>query len=208
LKYPVGSLRKFALALALTCFLTPNVKAASDSPNEVECQKLLEEGQVIVSGEDKANGHHWVKAKILINASPHVVWETVHDERRKDPDLAYSKVLETNENHVVLEQKFCLLPLIGTATCVMNNHEIQDERIDYDMASSDHFKALEGSWVLTPDKGTQSTCTYLELSSYLDMGLPVPRPMLDAMTAKKLQRRLSNVKAMAEAAQFRIAHNR
>jgi hypothetical protein len=85
----------------------------------------------------------------------------------------------------------------------MKNVEVPLERIDYNMVTSDRFKALEGSWVLSP--GKEPNETYLELSSYVDMGLPIPRGMVEGVTGKKLQRRLSNVKAMAEATQTRLA---
>jgi len=192
--------KKAALALALTAFLSQNAFAAADDQN---LEKQLDEGQAVVSSESKPNGHRWVKAKILINASGPVVWETVHEERKRDPDLEYSKILKAENNQATLEQKFALLPVIGTATCVMLNREVPNQRIDYEMVSSDHFKALEGSWVLTPGKTPETT--YLELSSYVDMGLPLPRMMIDGVTGKKLQRRLANVKAMAEATTSRLA---
>jgi hypothetical protein len=204
LKIPGVISKNVALALTLMCFVSPGAFAAPDGQENTECQKLLDKGQSVVSNESKPNGHRWVKAKILINASQPVVWETVHEERKRDPDLEYSKVLKSENNEATLEQKFALLPVIGTATCVMYNSEVPNERIDYNMISSDHFKALEGSWVLTP--GKDPNWTYLELSTYLDMGLPVPRAMLDAVTGKKLQRRLGNVKLMAEATHSRLAH--
>jgi hypothetical protein len=171
--------------------------------NKSDCQKKAQ-AEAVVSSEQKPNGHKWVKARILINASPHIVWDTVHEERKKDPDLSYSKILsQESETQATLEQKFALIPVIGTATCVMSNVEVPFERIDYAMLSSDRFKALEGSWVLVP--GSEPNQTYLELSSYVDMGLPIPRGMVDGITAKKLQRRLANVRTMAEATQTRLA---
>jgi hypothetical protein len=203
LKSPGVNITNVALALTLACFLTPNAIAATDGQNLPESQRLLDDGQTVVGSDDRPNGHRWVTAKILINACPHVVWDTVHEERQRDPDLSYSKVLGTQDNQATLEQKFCLLPLFGTATCVMHNVEVVNERIDYDMVSSDHFKALEGSWILTP--GRDASSTYLELESYCDLGLPIPRPMIDGITTRKIQRRLANVKVMAEAAQTRLA---
>jgi hypothetical protein len=202
LKKPGVILRRVALALSLAYLLSPCLPAFADG-NKSNCQKKTQT-EATVSTEQKANGHKWVKAKILINASPHVVWETVHEERKKDPDLAYSKILsQDSDTQATLEQKFCLIPVIGTATCVMKNVEVPLERIDYNMVTSDRFKALEGSWVLSP--GKEPNETYLELSSYVDMGLPIPRGMVEGVTGKKLQRRLSNVKAMAEATQTRLA---
>lgn len=202
MKLPGVILKRVALALSLAYLLSPCMPAQADG-HKKDCQKKTHT-EAVISSEQRPNGHKWVKAKILINASPHVVWETVHEERKKDPDLAYSKILsQDSETQVTLEQKFALIPVIGTATCVMKNVEVPFERIDYNMMKSDRFKAMEGSWVLTP--GKDSNETYLELSSYVDMGLPVPRSMVDGITAKKLQRRLSNVKIMAEATQTRLA---
>ncbi len=201
------SVRKAALAVAFSLYLAPWSSAGAQSAEgDPVAARQLKSGQSVLSTEQRPDGHKWVKARIFIKASPHVVWETVHEERKRDPDLAYSKVLKQEHNQSVLEQKFALIPVIGTAVCVMNNTEVPLQRIDYNMVSSDRFKALEGSWVLTPTE--DNSATYLELSSYLDMGLPVPRPFVESVTAKKLQRRLSNVKNMAEATQSRLAHAR
>jgi hypothetical protein len=205
LKLTGNQIRKSALALALTALLSPYTTAISYAGCKDD-SAVLKRGEPIVSTEEKSNGKRWVKAKILIKASPHVVWETVHEERQHDPDLAYSKILEQGNNEATLEQKFALIPIVGTSVCVMKNYEVPLQRIDYNMIKSDRFKALEGSWVLTPAEEAGST--YLELSSHLDMGLPIPRQLVENGTAKKLQRRLSNVKNMAEATQSRLAQNK
>ncbi|MBY0356413.1 MAG: hypothetical protein K2W82_00310 [Candidatus Obscuribacterales bacterium] len=164
-------------------------------------RKKLGKGQAISFVEEKAGGHRWVTARVHIRAKRHVVWETVHEERKNDPDLAYSKVLEESKNHAVIEQKFVLLPVIGASVCVMKNHEVPMERIDYQLIKSDRFKAMEGSWTLLP--GEDPNSTVLELSTYLDLGLPVPRGIFEGITGKKLERRLTNVKRAAEQAQAR-----
>lgn len=202
MKTPAALLRRVALALSLAYLSLPGLPACA-AGDKNDCQSGARE-EAVVSTEQRPNGHKWVKAKILINASPHVVWETIHEERKKDPDLAYSKIIsQDSDTQATLEQKFCLIPVIGTSTCVMRNIEVPLERIDYNMIRSDRFKAFEGSWVLSP--GTQPNETLLELSSYTDMGLPIPRGMVEGITSKKLQRRLANVKAMAEAEQTRLA---
>ena len=203
MKNPGAEIRKVALALTLACLLSPCIDTAAADGNK-SCHKKTQKDAVL-STEQKSNGHRWVKAKILIKASPSVVWETVHEERKRDPDLEYSKVLshDPQTNQAMLEQKFALIPIVGTATCVMKNIEVINERIDYNMVSSDRFKALEGSWVLTP--GADANETYLELSTYCDLGLPIPRGMIEGATGKKLQRRLANVRNMAEATQTRLA---
>lgn len=159
-------------------------------------QKTIDKGEVVL-GTLQKNGHNRIRARVHISAPPQVVWETVHEERKTDPDLAYSKVLETSGQNSVLEQKFQLIPIVGSSVCVMRNTEIPGHKIDYSLMKSDRFKALEGTWIVSanPD-GT----TILELSSYIDMGLPVPRSMLEVVASKKLAGRLQNIRKMAEQA--------
>jgi len=138
-----------------------------------------------------------VHAVITINCPPSDVWRSIHEERSKDPDLSYSKVIEQiSPTEYKLEQKFNFIPIIGSSTCLMSHKEIVNERIDYLLLRSDRFKAMEGSWVLTPIDGGKKT--RLELSSHLDMGLPVPRAFMNGVSTKKIQKRLENVKHLAE----------
>jgi hypothetical protein len=138
----------------------------------------------------------WVKGHVLINAPASVVWYSVHEERKADPDIAYSKILEQNNNELTLEQRFVLIPMLDSSTCVMKNTEIPMQRIDYHLLKSDHLKAMEGSWVLTPSLDGKSTL--LELSTHIDTGLPIPHFFVNNAIAKKVERRLHHVKAMAE----------
>ncbi|MBS2006619.1 MAG: hypothetical protein JST01_06240 [Cyanobacteria bacterium SZAS TMP-1] len=137
-----------------------------------------------------------VKAHIKINAPSDVVWQVVHEERKHDPDIAYSKTISEGDNEFLLEQKFALIPVIGTSVCQMHQKEIPGSRIDYKLIKSDRFKVMEGSWILTPSADNQSTT--LELSTKLDLGIPVPRGVMNHVTTKKLERRLSHIKDMAE----------
>lgn len=142
------------------------------------------------------SGKPRVKASITIKAPPEVVWDAVHEQRKTDPELAYSKVLRQGVNEATLEQKFMVIPVIGSAVCTMNTQEVPNRRIDYQMIKSDRFKAMEGSWILTPSADGKSTT--LELSSHVDLGLPVPRGMMNGVTQKKLERRLAHVRELAE----------
>lgn len=142
------------------------------------------------------SGKPRLRASIVIKAPPEVVWEAVHEERKTDPDMAYSKVLRQGVNEATLEQKFTLIPVIGSAVCVMNTQEVPNRRIDYQLVKSDRFKAMEGSWVLTPSADGKSTT--LELSSHLDLGLPIPKSMFNSVAEKKLQKRVAHVRELAE----------
>jgi uncharacterized protein YndB with AHSA1/START domain len=143
-----------------------------------------------------------VKASIHIDAPREVVWQAVHDERKHDPDLAYSKVIVPGEHEYTLEQKMVLIPVFGSAVCEMLNKEVPLERIDYKLIKSDRFKHMEGSWVLTPSSDGKTTT--LELSTSLDLGVPVPRSVINGFTAKKLQRRLKHVKESAETLNIKL----
>lgn len=162
----------------------------------------LKAGEVVVGTQQKPSGRRWVSAKIHIKAPASVVWDAVHEERKTDPDIAYSKVLEEGKNELTLEQKFQLIPVIGTSVCVMKNTEVPGKRIDYYLLKSDRFKALEGSWVL---QATDDGHTILELASYIDMGVPAPRSIIESVASKKLERRLGNVRKAAEKVQAQIA---
>ncbi len=144
-----------------------------------------------------------VQAKILIKAPVDVVWYSVHEERKHDPDIAYSKIIEQGVNEQKLEQKFTLLPVIGSATCLMHHTEVPNQRIDYRLLKSDHFKAMEGSWIFTPAENGKATV--LELSTHLDMGVPVPKMIFNSLTQKKLDKRLAHVKEMAEGLHNKVA---
>ncbi len=175
------------------------VKAAAEAPMLVvtENEKTkLSKGEVVLGTQDKPSGRRWVTAKIRINAAPNTVWDAVHQERHSDPDIAYSKVLEEGKNESTFEQKFQLLPVVGTSVCVIKSNEIPGKRIDYYLLKSDRFKAVEGSWILQP---TEDGGTILELGSYIDIGVPVPRSWVEGVASKKLERRVSNVRKVAEA---------
>ncbi|QQR57513.1 MAG: SRPBCC family protein [Candidatus Melainabacteria bacterium] len=192
--------KKAATIFATTAVLIAAMHVSTQSVQAKSKDKTSTTQVSYIKDQDKKN---WVQAKVVIDAPPNVVWDTVHDERKKDPDLAYSKVLSQKDNHAVLEQKFQLLPILGTSVCKMSNDEIPGKRIDYKLLHSDRFKAMEGSWVLNPiDNGKK---TELVLSTHIDLGFPAPESMMNNATGKKLQRRLGNVKAMAERVQSQVA---
>lgn len=192
------STKKIATIFATTLMLVVSMAVSTRS---VESKSKSEATEVsYIKDPDKKN---WVQAKIVIDAPPNIVWDTVHDERKKDPDLAYSKILSQKDNHAILEQKFQLIPVFGTSVCKMSNDEVPGKRIDYKLLHSDRFKAMEGSWVLNPVENGKKT--ELVLSTHIDLGFPAPESMMNNVTGKKLQRRLGNVKKMAERIQAQVA---
>jgi hypothetical protein len=62
---------------------------------------------------------------------------------------------------------------------------------------------MEGSWIFTPTENGKATI--LELSTHLDMGVPVPKLIFNNLTQKKLDKRLAHIKEMAEGAHSKVA---
>ncbi len=172
-------------------------------PGQKTSAPTSESANMIDAVEKPASEKHRVQSKILIKAPLDVVWYSVHEERKHDPDIAYSKIIEQGVNEQKLEQKFCLLPVIGSATCLMHHTEVPNQRIDYKLLKSDHFKAMEGSWIFTPAENGKATV--LELSTHLDMGVPVPKMIFNNLTQKKLDKRLAHIKEMAESMHSKVA---
>jgi hypothetical protein len=173
------------------------------SNHKPEVAKPAPTVKIDFGAKSKTNPKSWVRGTVHVQAPPEIVWYSVHETRKKDPDLAYSKVLERSLNEELYEEKFLLVPFVGSATCVLKDKEIPLKRIDYELVSSDHFRAMEGSWVFLVSEDGKSTT--LELTSHLDTGMPVPQSFVDGNLAKKIERRLNHVKTVAESLHQKVA---
>jgi hypothetical protein len=184
--------------LLLGCSLTASANPAVTSPADAELKNWEAGKSCPFDAKAAANGKTdtWCKAKTTIKAPPDVVWRIVHEERQHDPDLSYTKVLEQGENEYKLEQKFNFIPVLGSSVCVTHHKEVPFQRIDYTLVKSDHFKAMEGSWTFESTDGGKSTI--LQLSSHLDLGLPIPKMFMNSISTKKIEKRLAHIKQMAE----------
>jgi hypothetical protein len=131
-----------------------------------------------------------VREEVLINASPKVVWKSMQEQRKLDPDSAYVKPVGD-----VVEQKFVFPSPFGNAECVLHLNETTAERVDFKMISSEDLKAMEGSWVLTP---TDDGHTKLSLSTYVEPNMLLPRMITNGIVSHRSKRNLSMVKKLAE----------
>jgi hypothetical protein len=137
-----------------------------------------------------------VSAKIIMRSNPQRVWKAIRDLRDGSPDDV--RTISQSAEEDILEETFDDLPVIGKAKCRYREVYKPFERIDYRMIESDHFKAFEGSWVLTPtDSGAQ---TVVELSSYIDTGLCIPfvHQITNMATMRNVHSRLQEVKKIVE----------
>lgn len=154
---------------------------------------------------EKRDGKKWIIGRILINASPETIWLALHEERDHDPDLAYSKVVQNScsGREYVLEQQFRISALLPPATCTLAMNEIPHKKITYKLIKSNRFKSLEGCWNIIPEESGEGAV--LELNSFVDLDLPVPKSFIEGEAAKKMQRRLCFVKNLAEKPLFSMA---
>jgi hypothetical protein len=151
------------------------------------------------AGTDSAGA----SAAVLVNATPKAVWRALHEERYHDPDIASVRVLEEGAGHMMLEEVFQSVPILGSVTAVLEQHEIPYGRIDYSLVKSDKFKSMHGCWLLTPvDNGQR---TLLKLTSFIDVGIPFSGIFLKNTTQQKINRRVCNVKELAERENHHLA---
>lgn len=132
-----------------------------------------------------------VSATVLIKAPAAAVWDSIGDTKHFD-----SKIDRRNPNEATVEQKFHVIPMLGETTAVIKVTAVPKQRIDYKLIKSDKLKDLSGSWTLTE---ISPTTTKLQLSSRVDLGLPVPHFLVNRFVAQKVRVRLQKVKKLAEA---------
>lgn len=179
---------KRILTLAVSMVLIGGIGSLSASA--AESQKIAS----ATKHTTKPKAHH-AKASLLIKATPEMVWHAILDVPDSE-DMAYSKQLERKGNVAIIEEKYVKLPIIGDAIAVIKQTEDPFKRIDFELVRSDKFKAMEGSWVLTPvDNGKH---TMVELSSYTDTGVPIPRFIVDITTKQRVKGRLQEVQTAVE----------
>ncbi len=137
-----------------------------------------------------------VRDKLVVQADPQHVWQVIRALRNDDPGDV--KTISQTPTENILEETFDDLPIIGKAKCRYRETYTPFEKIEYRMISSDHFKAFEGSWVLTPV--SNGSKTVVELSSYVDTGLVVPfvHQLTNLATARNVRGRLEDVKKAVE----------
>lgn len=194
------SLAIVGIALSLFLGLSSSVlpAVATNETSDSDCNYLVRE----ISDRQ---GHKMLTIKIVINASPQVVWQAIREAREDDPDVQYSKITQISETQRILEQKYVALPVVGSTTCVIKVEESSGKRVDYKLMQSDRLAEFDGSWVLTPIQ--EQKATVLEISNHIRLKFPLPQKIVDIFASKKLKTRAEFVKRQAEAAQMHIAAN-
>jgi ribosome-associated toxin RatA of RatAB toxin-antitoxin module len=109
----------------------------------------LRSGKPVVTGQ---NGSY--VAKLLVTASPDVVWSVLTDHNNYSrflPNVASSKVLQSNGNRKIVEQvderQIFLMNVRSRLRSAVT--ETKKQRIDFRLINGD-LKELQGSWQIEP----------------------------------------------------------
>jgi hypothetical protein len=136
-----------------------------------------------------------LSACIRIKAPKQAVWDAIHEERDSAPGLAYSKVLEHENNHYRIEQKFTLIPFLSSTVRTLDINETPNDRIDYEVVVTRHEKPLKGSWTLKSED-IEDKLTLLALSAQSQR--IENNPIAKELATIWLKRRLDHVREFAE----------
>ncbi|PZD72473.1 hypothetical protein C1752_03701 [Acaryochloris thomasi RCC1774] len=120
--------------------------AAALAPAE---QDSLRNGQVVISGD----AGEYI-ARVLVDASPSLVWEVLTDYANFHkflPNVSASEVLETDDSRTVVEQTNNTQILLADieSTIQTENIERGQQRVDFTMTEGD-LKEFRGYWQITP----------------------------------------------------------
>ncbi len=137
-----------------------------------------------------------ISTHIEIDAPVEVVWKMVHTEREKAPNLVYSKLQKEEQNLQIFEQKWTIVPFVRTTTCVIEEKEIPNQRIDYRVVNSNQFKVMEGSWIFSSSEDKQST--KLGLTTHMELRGFAPAAIVKVLAKRKMEQRLAHIKKLAE----------
>jgi hypothetical protein len=145
----------------------------------------------------EAKEHEAVGSKIVINASPEVVFEAIRKQRNSTEQHRHQESFDGHK--AVIKENMENVPIYGKVECVWEETEDPYKRIDYKMLKSTKFKSGFGSWVLTP--GPDAKSTTLEFTSYTDSGLMVPfaGTLTKNESMKTAKTRLEHIKEVSEA---------
>lgn len=137
-----------------------------------------------------------ISGSILVNATPTAVFNAIKKSRYQEP--ARRRVVATDTTSCVLEENFKGVPVLGDVVCRYKEVEVGIQRIEYQILTSDKFKAFDGAWELEPVQ--EGKATRLKLSSHVEPQMHVPfAKQLSAMGTKKdIKRRLSHIKDCVE----------
>lgn len=147
--------------------------------------------------------HTLLEQSVVIKAPPKLVFEGIQVSRSDDP--ARRHLVSHHQDVAVIDEKLPNLPVIGSAHLVYREIEVPFKRIDYELVSSDKFKAFEGSWELTPLENGHETRVSLKSYAEPKMWAPFVKEMSGAQTMKDISRRLANLKRWCDSQEVREA---
>lgn len=141
------------------------------------------------------NNPHYVSARQIIYAPRATVFESIKKNRKEDPALVFSRVLEKQGNVRKLQERRSM-PFIGHADYVLWVKLVPNQEIDYRLVQSGDFKEYNGLWKLTD--GQTPNSTNVELKHRMRLTTPVPDVVLSQLVQEHVKRKVMDVKRNAE----------
>lgn len=162
----------------------------------VLCSVLAVVSQSRAQAENFQPHRDAISGSIVVNACPSLVFDAIKKSRYQEP--ARRKVVTSDQTSCVLEENFKGLPVLGDVVCRYKEVEVGIRRIEYQILTSDKFKAFDGAWELEPVQ--EGKATLIKLYSHVEPHIRVPfAKQITAMGTKKdIQRRLSHIKDSVE----------
>lgn len=170
----------------------------SAAPESVEPDQLRR-------SEQSQNKGGQVTRQISINSPVEQVWKTVLIERDCAPNLVYNTLKQAEDNHSIFEQKWTIVPLLASTTCLIDERQTPMERIDFKLLKSDALKSLEGAWIFAPTDDGKGTL--LTLTAHIELRKHGPKPFMHAVASHKMNKRLAHIKELAEEQQTNLKVN-
>jgi hypothetical protein len=188
-----NALIAYALGLASSCVMVFSVRSESKGLLDFLLlrHEVKETQEFAVSQKEES-----VAARITIDAPVDVVWKTVHIERDAAPNLVYNRLVKSENNESIFEQKWNVVPFVSRTTCVMDEKDFPEERIEFKLLKSDEFKTMEGAWVFTPINEGKSTL--LELTARLKLRRVSSKALVKLIARRKMIQRLEHVKKLCK----------
>jgi hypothetical protein len=136
-----------------------------------------------------------VRAKIEIEAPPQIVWQSLQEYRKRDPERSSFTVISQTSECRVAEEQLSIPTIFGLANCRISIIEVPNLKITYKLIQGDRFRAMEGNWLLMPSQDRQSTT--LVLSTHVEINAPIPRIIVNHIAHNQMQKKLIAVKRIA-----------
>lgn len=134
---------------------------------------------------------HGITSSTTIDAPKSQVWQALISPGNFDDKL----IEKLNDREAIVEQRFKSLPMLSAIVVTVRAKIQPEDRIDFDMIKSEHLKNFAGIYTLS---AVSPKKTRVQLTMFIDPGLPVPRFLVNKFVDGKVKSRLKRIKMFVE----------